>query len=152
MSNAPVPAERPAPTTEPTTGRKLLKGGAAITHAILKKSDIKSVRWLYGQLPHLAGVVWQLAEGGELFAFEDELMAHFEAKSAEAKANALAAAEGKATEKEALLKTAAKAAQPASAKSRKPPAPKARAARKASVRKTASRKSNKAKEEVREIA
>ena len=52
MSNSSAPAERPL--------RKLLKGGAAITQAILQKSDEKDIRWLYGQLPHLAGVVWQL--------------------------------------------------------------------------------------------
>jgi hypothetical protein len=116
----------------PSTGRKLLKGGAEITHAILKKNDEKSVRWFRGQVANLAGVVWQLVEGGELFAWEDELMAHFEMKAAEAKATALAAAEAKAAEKEELRKAAVKSAtpEPASARPRKMPAPKAIAARK----------------------
>jgi hypothetical protein len=106
MSDASVPA-----TTAPAPGRILLKGGARITYAILNQSDEKDIRWLYGQLPHLAGVVWQLTEGGELFAWEDELMAHFEMKAAEAKGAALAAAEAKAAEKEAVLKAAAKPAE-----------------------------------------
>jgi sRNA-binding protein len=120
--------ERPA--TVPTPGRKLLKGGAEITHAILKKSDPKNIRWLYGQVSHLAGVIWQLTEGGELFAWEDELMAHFEMKAAEAKAAAVAAAAAKTAEKEVLAEAARKSAQPAQPtlrRSRKTPARKAAA-------------------------
>jgi hypothetical protein len=76
-----------------------------------------------------------LTEGGELFAWEDELVAHFVKKAAEAKASALAAAAAKATEKEELAKAARKAAQPAPARSRKSPVPKAMSARKPQRRK-----------------
>jgi hypothetical protein len=97
-------------TTAPALGRKLLRGGADIANAILGASDEKAIRWLYGQLPNLGGVVWRLTEGGELYAFEDALLAHFEEKAAEAKAAASAARAAKAAEKEALLEAARKAA------------------------------------------
>ena len=127
MSNASVPA-----TTASAPGRELLKGAANITEFILKRKIKKEdVRWLYGQLPNLAGVIWRLTEGGELLSWTDELTEFLEAKATEAKAVALAATEAKAAEKEALLKAAAKSAQPAPARSRKSPAPKAVAARKA---------------------
>jgi hypothetical protein len=114
----------------PTPGRRLLRGGADITEFILKrKTDQQDVRWLYGQLPNFAGVIWRLKENGALLSWTDELTEHLEMKAAEAKAAALAAAETKATEKEAVTKAARKAVQPAPAKSRKPPARKVTAPR-----------------------
>jgi hypothetical protein len=81
-------------------GKKLLIGGPAITESILKKPPTpQEIRWFYGQVPNLAGVVWQLAEDGIFYAYEEDLAAHFETKAAEAKASALAAAEVKAAEK-----------------------------------------------------
>jgi hypothetical protein len=131
-AQAPATIPAPAATTAPAPGRKLLKGGAEITESVLKrKPNREDVRWFYGQVPNLAGVVWQLAEDGIYYAYEDELIAHFEMKAAEAKANALAAAEAKAAEKEAVTEAARKAAQSVPIKSRKPPAPKAMAAHKA---------------------
>ena len=99
MSDASVQA-----TSAPAFGRKLLKGGEAIIEAIFGKSAKRDKRWLYGQIPNLGGVVWQLVDGGELFAFEDELLAHFAAKAAEAKAAAHAAAAARAVEKEVTPK------------------------------------------------
>jgi hypothetical protein len=105
-----------------------LKGAANITAFILKrKAEREDVRWLYGQLPNLAGVIWRLTEGGELLSWTDELTELLEAKAAEAKAAALATAQAKAVEKEALLKAAAAASRsttrkPTPAKARKRPA------------------------------
>jgi hypothetical protein len=115
------------PSAAPAPGRKLLVGGANITQFILGRSDRKTTRWLYGQLGNLP--VWQLTEGGELYAYEDELTAHFEAKASEAKAARIAAGEAKAAEKKAVLKAvtaprkrkptpACKAARPARRPSR----------------------------------
>ena len=118
-------------TMAPAPARKLLRGGADITEFILKKPvDRQDVRWLYGQLGNFAGVIWRLAEDGELLAWTDELTAHLEMKAAEAKAAALAAAKAKAAEKEAMTEDARKAAQPAPAKSRKLPIREAAAPRK----------------------
>ena len=119
-------------TTAQTKRRELLKGGAKITeHVIKRKAKRKDIRWLYGQLAAFAGVIWRLKEDGELLSWTDELDEFLETRAAEAKADALAAAEAKAAEKEALLKAAAKSVQPAPARSRKPPAREAVAARKA---------------------
>jgi hypothetical protein len=121
-----------------TTARRLLRGGADITEFILKREvDRSDTRWLYGQLPHFAGVIWRLAEDGELLAWTDELTEHLETRAAEAKSAALAAVEAKAAEKAAVTEAARKAAQPASVKSRKTPARKAVAARKTPVREAA---------------
>ena len=102
----------------PAPRRKLLIGGPAITRRICGDADKetlkKNVRWLYGQLPHLACVVWQLAEDGTLYAFEDDLLTYFETKAAEAKIAALATAATKTAEREATAKAAAKTAQPSS--------------------------------------
>ena len=95
-------------------GRKLLRGAAEITEFILRrKPDRPDVRWLYGQLPNFAGVIWRLNEDGALLSWTDELTEYLEMKTAEAKATALAAAEAKAKEKEELTKAARKDAQPA---------------------------------------
>jgi hypothetical protein len=113
--------EAPAPAPAPAPGRELLKGAANITAFILKrKAEREDVRWLYGQLPNLAGVIWRLTEGGELLSWTDELTELLEAKAAEAKAAALAAAQAKTAKKEAVLEAARKAAQPAPARARKP--------------------------------
>jgi hypothetical protein len=114
----------------PTPGRELLKGGAQITAFILKrKAEREDVRWLYGQLPNFAGVIWRLKEDGELLSWTDELTELLETKAAEAKAVALAVAEAKAAEKEALLKDAAKIARPSSRqRSRARPRPRPRKA------------------------
>jgi hypothetical protein len=126
--------------TAPTAERKLLIGGRAIATRITgkqgdkesgsdKKRD-KTVRWLYGQVGKLP--IWQLEEGGTLYAFEDELIEHFESKAAEAKAARIAAAEAKATEKAAIADAAAAAAKGSRAPSRRPtrhPAPTAQRVR-----------------------
>jgi hypothetical protein len=111
------------PVMAPAPGRELLTGGAAITEFVLKrKVDKEDVRWLYGQLPNFAGVIWRLKEDGALLSWTDELTEYLETKAAEAKASALATASTKIAEKEALAEAARKAAQPAPARSRKPPA------------------------------
>jgi hypothetical protein len=52
----------PSSAPAPAPGRRLLRGGADITEFILKReSDKKDVRWLYGQLPNFAGVIWRLS-------------------------------------------------------------------------------------------
>ena len=112
MSDASVQA-----TSAPASGRKLLKGGEAIIEAIFGKSAKRDKRWLYGQIPNLGGVVWQLVDGGELFAFEDELLAHFAAKAAEAKAAVQAAAAAKALEKESTPKQFGRSAKAKSSRS-----------------------------------
>ena len=92
-----------APGRAPAPGRELLIGGAKITEFVLKrKAKREDVRWLYGQLPAFAGVIWRLTEGGELLSWTDELTELLETKAAEAKAAARVAAQAKVTEKEAL--------------------------------------------------
>jgi hypothetical protein len=106
----------------PAPGRELLKGGAQITEFILKrKAEREDIRWLYGQLPTFAGVIWRLKEDGELLSWTDELTELLETKAAEAKAAAVAAIAAKAAEKEELRKAAVKIAQPSSRQSKRRP-------------------------------
>jgi hypothetical protein len=130
----------------PAPGRELLKGGAQITEFILKrKAEREDVRWLYGQLPTFAGVIWRLKEDGELLSWTDELTGLLETKAAEAKAAAVAAVAAKAAEKEALLKDAAAAAsRPATRK----PAPKAAAARRPPAREASTQRRGRVPETV----
>lgn len=112
MSDTPTPAV--------AGGRRLLKGGTEITeHVIKKKPTAQEVRWFRGQLDAFASVIWRLKKDGELLSWSDELDELLEAKAAQAKADAITAAEAKVVEKEELTKAAAKAARPAPAKSTK---------------------------------
>jgi len=104
------------PALAPPANRKLLIGAKAIVAYITgtaeptdKESARKAARWLYGQLDKLP--IFQLAEDATLFAYCDELDAHFAAKAAAARAARIAAAEAKAAEKEAALKAATAAAK-----------------------------------------
>jgi hypothetical protein len=109
LDDAPAASSSAPESSAPVaSSRKILIGGQAITDFICGKRDRKTVRWLYGQLGKLP--VWQLEENGALYAYPDELTAHFEKKAAEAKAAQIAAAEAKAAEKEAIIKAAAVAA------------------------------------------
>jgi hypothetical protein len=105
--------DAPASFPAPASSRKILIGGAAIAGHITRnhdrKVDRKVVRWLYGQVGKLP--IFQLDENGTLYAFSDELDAHFEQKAAEAKAARIAIAEAKAADKEATVKAAAAAAR-----------------------------------------
>ena len=113
MSDTPTPAV--------AGGRRLLKGGTEITeHVIKKKPTAQEVRWFRGQLDAFAECdLAAQARSGELLSWSDELDELLEAKAAQAKADAITAAEAKVVEKEELTKAAAKAARPAPAKSTK---------------------------------